>query len=240
MIWLIIIFLTCIAVLSVLLPLALDRPSFSQDCREELSYRQSMRQIDRDVDIGLVDRHDARAMKTEIARRLLQEKERPQRTSSALPRTFAALASTLLIPGVSIPIYMHIGHHGAVDQPLAARIAILPGHKDAEMRVAELEAFLAKHPNDGRAYELIAPFYLRKHQAENAAHALEKAVRLLGPSADRLSALGEARVLAAEGIVTQEARKDFEAAISFDPHDTTSGYYLGLAAAQLGDAGKSR
>ncbi len=237
MIWLIIIFLTCIAVLSVLLPLALDRASYSKDCPKELVYGQSRGQIDKDVEIGLLDWNDARAM---IASRVLYQQEKRQLgATSGLPRTFAALTSTVLIPAVSISIYLHIGHHEAVDQPLAARIALLPGHKDSEMRVAELEAFLANHPSDGRAYELIAPFYLGRHQAEDAVHALEKAVRLLGPSADRLSALGEARFLAAEGIVTDEARKDFEAVISFDPHDTTSRYYLGLAAAQRGDAAKA-
>ena len=60
-------------------------------------------------------------------------------------------------------------------------------------------------------------------------------MRLLGPSAGRLAALGEAKVIAAEGVVTEDDRADFELARAQDGGVATSRYYVGLAAAQSED-----
>jgi cytochrome c-type biogenesis protein CcmH len=57
---------------------------------------------------------------------------------------------------------------------------------------------------------------------------------LNGETAARHSALGEALVAAAGGVVTQEAKAAIERAAALDAEDVTAGYYLGVAAEQDG------
>ena len=58
--------------------------------------------------------------------------------------------------------------------------------------IAKVEAHLAKHPEDGQGWEVIAPVYLRLGRGEEAATAYRNAIRLLGSTAARQTGLGEA------------------------------------------------
>ena len=98
---------------------------------------------------------------------------------------------------------------------------------------------MREHPEDGRGDEVIAPYLLRTGRGEDAVHAYSEALRLLGATAARHAALGEARVVVAQGVVTPQAKKDFEAALALDPAAPEAQYYLGVAAAQAGDKDKA-
>jgi cytochrome c-type biogenesis protein CcmH len=82
---------------------------------------------------------------------------------------------------------------------------------------------------------VIAPVYLRMQRFDDAVKARRSALRLLGETAARQSALGEALVAAADGVVTAEAKAAFERAVSLDAQETKAHFYLGLAAEQDGN-----
>ena len=65
-------------------------------------------------------------------------------------------------------------------------------------------------PNDGTGWEVIAPVYLRLGRFDDAVTARRKALALNGETATRDADLGEALVAAANGVVTDEAKHDFE------------------------------
>jgi cytochrome c-type biogenesis protein CcmH len=98
---------------------------------------------------------------------------------------------------------------------------------------------LREHPEDGRGFEVVAPYYLRAGRGEEAIDAYSRALKLLGATAERHAALGQARMIVAEGKVTAEAKKDFEAALALDPADVMASYYLGVGAAQAGEKDKA-
>jgi cytochrome c-type biogenesis protein CcmH len=241
MLWLVLISMTCVAVLAALLPLALKQNPTNAPKSLASYHSKILSEINQDIECGLMDANEAEAIKIEAARRLLlleTEGVEPSRSSSRV-RTLAAVIVCLFIPGLSVPLYMHLGRQGMHDQPLAGRIALIPGHKDTLTRIVELEAYIRKHPKDGRAYEMIAPFYQRELRFEEAVKALETALRLLGASAPRYAALGEAKVVGAHGEVPSDAILDFEQALKIDSKDILARYYLGVAAAQSGDKEKA-
>ena len=84
-------------------------------------------------------------------------------------------------------------------------------------------------------WEVIAPIYLRLGRFDDAVKARRQALRLNGDSVERESALGEALVFAANGIVTAEAKAAFEKAVALDASDVPARYFLGLAAEQDGN-----
>jgi cytochrome c-type biogenesis protein CcmH len=76
--------------------------------------------------------------------------------------------------------------------------------------------------------------YLRLGRFDDAVEARRKALEILGPNVARLGDLGEAIVMASNGVVTPEAKSLFERAISTDAEDVMAEYYLGLSAKQEG------
>ena len=103
-----------------------------------------------------------------------------------------------------------------------------------ENTVAEVETYLQSNPKDGRGWELLAPVYLRIGRFDDAVRARRNALEIFGPDAARLGDLGEAIVLASNGVVTPEAKSLFERANAADPEDVMAQYYLGLSAKQQG------
>ncbi len=130
---------------------------------------------------------------------------------------------------------MRLGSADLPDMPLAARLEATPDKGDLAGAVARIEQHLREHPEDGRGFEVVAPYYLRSGRGEEAIEAYAEALRLLGPTAERHASLGQARMIVARGAVTAEARKDFEAALALDPGNPMAQYYLGVAAAQAGE-----
>ena len=72
--------------------------------------------------------------------------------------------------------------------------------------MTRIEGHLAANPEDGRGWEVVAPVYLRAGRIDDAVKAYDRALRLLGESAARLSNYGEALVTRSDGAVSAEAR----------------------------------
>ncbi len=222
MIWIVFILMTSVAVLCVSLPLALTRrfaTSKSQIAGTERACSAEWRDLDQ-----------SDAPQSGLATRLVRPyfNQPFGGTTSQFPRAIAAILATVIIPLVSWSLYLHVGHYNMPDQPLAVRIDSIPGHKDTVATIARTEAYIREHPLDGRAFEFVAPFYLRARRAQDAVQALGDAIRLLGATAARLAALGEAKVIASDGVVTDEAERDFVAALQLDKANATAHHYLRL------------
>ncbi|MEM8626376.1 MAG: c-type cytochrome biogenesis protein CcmI [Pseudomonadota bacterium] len=101
--------------------------------------------------------------------------------------------------------------------------------------VAQVEARLAAVPDDGQGWAVIAPIYVRMNRYADAANAYERAIELVGDTADRRVGRGEALVLVAQGQVTPEARAQFDRAVTLDPRHTMAHAWLAESAAQAGD-----
>jgi len=106
--------------------------------------------------------------------------------------------------------------------------------------VSQIEGHLAKNPQDGRGWEVVAPVYIRMGRVDDAVRAYEAALRYLGPSAERLSNYGETMVLAKDGLVSSEAQAAFEQAVKLDGQSVKARYYLAVAAEQDGSADKAK
>ena len=115
-----------------------------------------------------------------------------------------------------------------------------PAKTDLAVLVANAERHLAANPQDGRGWDVLGPIYLRVGRLEDAESAFRKAITLLGPSATRQSGLGEAIVLQAGGIVTEEAQLVFQSARELDSEDPRPAYFLAIALAQSGKSAEAK
>src|SRR5262249_20149651 len=120
------------------------------------------------------------------------------------------------------------------DFPLAARSQAPDGQQPLVNLVAQVEAHLEKNPTDGRGWTVLAPVLARLGRYDDALRAWRNAITYAGDSSDRRADLGEALVAAAGGVVTGEAKAEFERALSMNAEESKASYFLGVAAEQDG------
>ena len=243
MIYLVFALLTGGAVMAVLAPLGFGGGATQRGSPDADFFKEQIAEIEREVVAGRLDPDEAEATKTEAARRLLRAHEAGEAAGDAAPShqraLIAALAALVLVPAIALGLYFRIGNVALPDMPLDARLAAPPQPTDLAGAVARVEAHLREHPDDGRGFEVVAPYYLRSGRMEDAIHAYGEALRLLGPTALRHAALGEARVFATQGRVGKDAEHDFEQALTLEPKLAIARYYLGVAAEQNNDRDKA-
>jgi cytochrome c-type biogenesis protein CcmH len=120
------------------------------------------------------------------------------------------------------------------DFPLASRTRTADANQPIENMVAQVEAHLEKNPTDGRGWTVLAPVLARLGRFEDSVRAYRNAIAYAGDSAERRADLGEALAGAAGGVVTAEAKAEFERAVAQNAEDPKANYFLGLAAEQDG------
>ena len=240
MLWVAMAVLAAAAALSVLVPLYRGRPAAASvpGAAEEVSiYRDQLDEIGRDLDRGVISEREAAAARTEIARRLIaadREAAAPAAPASEGRRRAAMVVAIAGVPLLAVGLYLALGSPDLPDLPLSARLAAPVETQDIAVLVSRVEAHLAENPDDGSGWEVLAPVYGRLGRYDDAAKAYANAVRLLGSTAARESALGEAIVRANDGAVTADARAAFEKALALDGQAVQPRFYLALALGQEG------
>lgn len=244
-IWIILLAMTAAAVMAVLWPLSRRYSVERQADPDTQFYREQMAEIERDLARGVLLPNEAEAAKAEAARRLLRatgvQGESFAVGEPALRRRRAASTLALsIVPILALATYEIYGSPQVAIQGPPVEAQQQAGNLDLMTAVAQIEAHLAKNPQDGRGWEVIAPVYLRMGRTDDAAKAYEAAIRSLGPEADRLANYGEVLVIAKDGLVTSEAQAAFEQAVKLDGASAKARFYLARAAMQDGQTEKAK
>jgi cytochrome c-type biogenesis protein CcmH len=237
MLWVVFALMTAAAVLAVLWPLARARAAAPAG-NDLVVYQDQLAEIERDRAANRIAEAEAEAARIEVSRRLLAAADaagkRAEPTSIAWRRRTAAIAALVLVPLGACGLYLFLGSPDLPGEPLAARAPTAPEHRSIASLVAQVEAHLARNPNDGRGWEVIAPVYMRMGRFDEAVTARRNALRILGPDATREANLGEALAAQADGVITADAKASFERALALDASDVRARFFLGLAAEQDG------
>jgi cytochrome c-type biogenesis protein CcmH len=231
--------MTAAAVWAVLWPLARRRSEWPSGS-DVAVYRDQLAEIERDRAAGLIGDSEAAGARVEVSRRLIAAADAQTAPLSSVSaakwrRRALAVPALVLLPFGAVALYLALGSPSVSDQPLAARLAASRSNPSLDTLVAQVEDHLSRHPGDGRGWEVIAPVYLRLGRLDDAVKARRNALRLNGATAERETALGEALVFAANGLVTAEAKAAFQRAVGLDANGVQARYFLGLAAEQDGD-----
>jgi cytochrome c-type biogenesis protein CcmH len=234
--WFVFALMTIAAIFAVLWPLGRGvRPE--RDGSEAAVYRDQLAEIDRDAAAGLIGASEAAAARVEIGRRLLaavDDQRGPPVASNLGLRRSAAIIALVGLPLVTAAVYIPLGSPQLGDFPLAQRTRVPDATQPLDNLVAQVEQHLEKNPADGRGWSVLAPVLLRLGRFDDAVRAYRNSIAYNGDSAERRSDLGEAMAGAAGGVVTADAKAEFERAIAFNAGDAKANYFLGLAAEQDG------
>ncbi|TQF34380.1 c-type cytochrome biogenesis protein CcmI [Bradyrhizobium sp. UNPA324] len=234
--WFVFALMTVAAIFAVLWPLG--RKERAQNQGSEVAvYKDQLAEIERDLAAGLIPAPDAEAARVEISRRLLAaaaSEPEVAPTSNLKWRRVAAVLALAGLPLVAIAVYMPLGSPRLQDFPLAQRERAPGKAQSLENLVEQVQQHLEKNPTDGRGWNVLAPVLQRLGRFDDAVRAYRNSLTYNGESAERRADLGEALSAAAGGVVTAEAKSEFERAHALSADDPKANYFLGLAAEQDG------
>ncbi len=234
--WFVFALMTAAAIFAVLWPLGRGaRPQ--SDASEAAVYKDQLAEIDRDVAAGLIGPSEADAARVEIGRRLLaaaDSQRDPPVASNIRLRRSAAVIALVGLPILAVAFYLPLGSPRLGDFPLAARTRAPDVTQPLENLVAQVEQHLEKNPADGRGWSVLAPVLARLGRFDDAVRAYRNSITYNGDSAERRADLGEALAGAAGGVITSEAKAEFERALALNAGEVKATYFLGLAAEQDG------
>ncbi len=239
--WLSLAILSAVVLAVLLSPLLRQAaPSVAPLAADQAIYRDQLSEIDADRARGLIGEAEAEAARREIARRLLARAQLASASPVAQPahpahgRHPLVIAGVALMPAIALALYQSIGAPGLPSRPYAERAAAAIENTSVAELIARVEARLREHPEDGQGWDVIAPVYLRQERFREAADAYANALRLLGPSAKRLSGFAEATIIAGNGVVSEDARIAYEQALRLDPGYVEARFWLAMAKEQDG------
>jgi cytochrome c-type biogenesis protein CcmH len=235
--WFVLALMTAVAMFAVLWPLR-RRKTFRSGS-DIAVYRDQLEEIRRDRAAGLIGESEAAAAQVEVSRRLIAAADADAAAVPAAPaatlthrRKAVAVIALIVLPAAALSLYLATGSPSLPGQPLSSRATA--DRQSIEQMVAQVEAHLARNPDEGRGWEVVAPIYLRIGRFDDAVKARRQALALNGETAERHSGLGEALAAAAGGVVTAEALAAFKAAVALDAEHVKARFFLGLAAEQDG------
>lgn len=234
--WFVFALMTAAAVFAVLWPLGRGtRPS--REGSETVVYKDQLAEVQRDAASGLIGAVEAGAARVEISRRLLAASDAETRATLSPNVSFRRAVAVLALvglPSMAVAFYTQYGSPSLGDFPLAARVQAPAASASMDKLVAQVETHLEKNPTDGRGWDVLAPVLVKLDRFSDAARAYRNAITYSGDTATRRADLGEAIAAANGGVVTSEAKSEFERAIAIDPNEVKARYFVGLAAEQDG------
>ncbi|WP_420878157.1 c-type cytochrome biogenesis protein CcmI [Rhizobium changzhiense] len=207
---------------------------------EAAVYRDQLRELDRDLDGGLITPEEADYARAEIGRRLIAvSADEPAETPKpARHHRFTEAFVLLLLPVLGLCLYLTTGRPDLPSQPLEARLEN-PGN-DVAVLIVKAERHLAEKPDDGKGWDVLAPIYFRTMRVNDAQVAYRNAIRLLGPSPVRLDGLAETLMAVSDGVVTEEARQVLEQSLTLESDNPRARFYIALSMEQAGRPNEAR
>ena len=234
--WFVFALMTAAAIFAVLWPLG-RRGAPQAEGDAVVVYRDQLAEIDRDAAASMIAPQEADAARVEISRRLLAAADArpvaPMQPHTALRRIVAVVALAGL-PAIAAAFYLPLGSPKMPDVPLAERKETPSPSEPLDRLVAQVESHLEKNPTDGRGWAVIAPVLSKLGRLDDAVRAWRNAIAYAGDSSERRADLGEAIAAAAGGVITADAKAEFERAVALDGMAAKPRFVLGVAAEQDG------
>ncbi|MEL6807502.1 MAG: c-type cytochrome biogenesis protein CcmI [Pseudomonadota bacterium] len=226
-------------------------------------YRDQLREVERDLERGVLSTADGERALAEVSRRILaadaalKNAKTPGRGGRSGP-LLAGVTAVVLVGG-TFAIYLELGAPGYGDLALADRIEAAqimrterPGQEAAEASVPDRPALDADpdyvalvtrlreavetRPDDLQGFTLLSQSEARLGNYGAAHVAKERVIALKGAdaTAQDFSEYADLLILAAGGYVSPEAEQVLERTLAMDPRDGAARYYYGLMMAQTG------
>jgi cytochrome c-type biogenesis protein CcmH len=234
-----------VVALALLAPTLLRRHAARSDATERFNIeiaRERLADLVKEKEAGGLSDEEFAQARQDLELALAQDLEgtaRPAPVARSGGR-WALLAAAILIPLITIPIYLQIGSpHLIESRPGASQVASGHGASGEMPPVGELVEKLRKRmeqdPDNAEGWFLLGRTYMRLQNYTQAVNAFENVVRLLPDETAGLLSLADAMTMQNDRRVGARAIELLEKALQLDPNSVTALWLLGNAASDRGD-----
>lgn len=227
MIWVLIALLAVIAVAALVRPL-LKQPIevASRAAYDRTIFEDQLKEVDRDVERGVLTPAEAEAARIEIQRRILGAAKLPEATLNTTGPVMRK--TTIAAVGIAVPVFAALIYF-SVGSPFGARTptADEPGMAEINQMVDGLAAKVKENPKDADGVGMLARSYLQLGRYDDAV-AQFKQLTVLAPGGVNFAAYGEALAIANKNKVTKDSHDAFVKALVLDRGEPRARFYLGM------------
>ncbi len=151
---------------------------------------------------------------------------------------WAFIAAAVIIPAITLPVYLEIGSPGLIERP-PIQAQAPGGHGEGELPpigdlAQQLRERMEANPENAEGWFLLGRTYMRLQDYAGAVYAFEKVVDLLPDQAAGLLSLADALAMQNGRVVPDRAVELLQKALGLDPDSVTALWLLGNAAADRG------
>jgi cytochrome c-type biogenesis protein CcmH len=237
-----------------ILPALLQKPADdAQKFQREanvLVYKDQYRELEADLNAGLIGEPQYQQEKTELERRLLEDVEAKSEATAARTSTTNKFAYgiTAFIPVAAIALYFVVGNPKGLD-PATAPPTVSTTNAPSETggmsqqqiaaNIDKLAERLKQNPNDEQGWTMLARSYMMQGRFSDAASAYEKLTALKSNDADAWADYAEALALANNQNLAGKPTEMLNRALQIDPKSQKALDLAGTAAYQVGDYAKA-
>jgi len=199
-------------------------------------YKAQLKNIDRDVDAGLLSKADAKEYRLEIERRVLLEGETKKAASGKGKKSlFAMVIPFALVLALSGFAYYKLGQPGFFPptRPISVpELVPADGGPSLNELIGDLKTYLEENPGNQEGWFRLANVSMQIRAFRDAANAFGQAALLETENdvvaADLFARQAEAFVFLSEGLVSPAADWAIVQSLQNDPAQPLARYYKGL------------
>jgi cytochrome c-type biogenesis protein CcmH len=125
--------------------------------------------------------------------------------------------------------------YALLGQPFVKIINNAPSQTQIEDVVAKLKTRLIENPKEAETWRMLGWVEFNASRYQESQNAYVKAVEIDPSNSDYQSAMAEAMVQVAKGVITTEAQKIFSDVLTKNPKEARSRFYNAMAREQAGD-----
>lgn len=157
----------------------------------------------------------------------------PLRASMTERRSLLVLM--IVIPALSLLLYLNLGAQGRPDMPLAARLDTPIEELPIGAIIVKIENQLAANPNDVEGWRFLARLRQQMGFYDRAIEAWQIVAQLQGKTADISVAIAENFIAMEGGLIKEAALRAIAEAAEIDPENPRLKFLQGLSVLQQGD-----
>ena len=151
---------------------------------------------------------------------------------------WALVAAAVLIPAITLPVYLEIGSPGMIERP-PVQAQAPAGHGEGDLPpigdlAQQLRERMEANPENAEGWFLLGRTYMRLQDYPGAVYAFEKVVERLPDEAAGLLSLADALSMQNSRVVPDRAVELLNKALSLEPNSITALWLLGNAAVDRG------
>jgi cytochrome c-type biogenesis protein CcmH len=234
-----------VAALGLLAPTLLRRHTAGADATEGFNVeiaREHLAELVKQKDAGELSDEEFAQARQDLELALAQDLGGTQAPAAA-PRTggrWALGAAALVIPLITVPVYLHIGSPHLIAR-MPGNTPAVAGHGNGselppiDQLVDQLRQRLEANPDNAEGWFLLGRTYMRLQDYTRAAQAYERVVQLLPDDPAGLLSLADALTMRDGRRSGPRALELLQKALSIDPNSITALWLLGNAAADKGN-----